>query len=210
MKGIKSRLLGYLAFLISICIKKTLRVKWVAHSLYNSKEPYLFCFWHGKQFLPVLELINHQTLRAVLVSPSKDGEILSTWLKQLNYKVIRGSSRNKNIASLKKMISFLKNGYSLGFGIDGPVGPIYKVKPGMTFMAQRLNIKIIPVGTYFEKKWVFNKAWDKYEIPKPFSKAVIYIGKPIKILPQQNLDEANLFLEQKIQEAEAIAFNACS
>ncbi|MFX5622524.1 DUF374 domain-containing protein, partial [Acinetobacter baumannii] len=88
------------------------------------------------------------------ISPSKDGDLLTVWLKKLGYEVIRGSSRHQNISALAGMIRKLKKGYSLGFGIDGPIGPIYKVKPGMTHMAQKLGIPIVPVGSAFSQKWV--------------------------------------------------------
>ena len=103
------------------------------------------------------------------------------------------------------MIRKLKAGYSLGFGIDGPIGPIYKVKPGMTHMAQKLRIPIIPVGSAFSRSWVFEKAWDKYEIPKPFAKAVFYLGKPFIIEKEVDLAISNGMLEGLIIQAEITA-----
>jgi len=103
------------------------------------------------------------------------------------------------------MMRKLKAGYSLGFGIDGPIGPIYKVKPGMTHMAQKFKIPIIPVGTAFSRSWVAEKAWDKYEIPKPFAKAVFYLGKPFTIEKEADLATSNDMLERLIIQAEITA-----
>nr|AIA16649.1 protein of unknown function (DUF374) [uncultured bacterium] len=202
----KSKLLGLLAYYFSALLHKTLRVKVVASKDYQRDKPYLFAFWHGKQLLPVLQLRNnHKTEGAVLVSSSRDGDLLEVWLKKLGYEVIRGSSRKQNISALTSMIRKLKMGYSIGFGIDGPIGPIYKVKPGMTHMAQKFNIGIIPVGTAFSRKWVIDKAWDKYEIPKPFSDAILYLGQPLYIDKEVDLEIYNRLLEQRIDEAEAEA-----
>ena len=202
---LKSRILGYIAYYITLLLGMTLRVVISKHPAYNSKTQYLFAFWHGKQLLPVFELQNHDTPRAVLVSPSRDGDMLTVWLKNLGYEVVRGSSRKRNISALAGMIRKLKAGYSLGFGIDGPIGPIFKVKPGMTHMAQKLRISIIPVGSAFSRSWVFEKAWDKYEIPKPFAKAVFYLGKPFTIEKEVNLDISNDMLEGLITQAEITA-----
>ncbi len=203
--NIKRRVIGYAAYFLTFLLGKTLRVSTLKHSSYDPKRPYLFAFWHGKQLLPVLQLVHHQTARAVLVSPSRDGDILSTCLEKLGYEVVRGSSRHRNIEALVGMMRKLKTGYSLGFGIDGPIGPIYKVKPGMTHMAQKFKIPIIPVGSAFSRRWVVNKAWDKYEIPKPFSKAVFYLGEPFEVLEGADLDASNAVLEGLIQAAEARA-----
>lgn len=201
----KSRILGHLAYYMTVLLGMTLRVVISKHPEYNPKTQYLFAFWHGKQLLPVFELQNHGTKRAVLVSPSRDGDLLSVWLKNLGYEVIRGSSRKQNISALAGMIRKLKEGYSLGFGIDGPIGPIHKVKPGMTHMAQKFGIAIIPVGSAFSRRWVFEKAWDKYEIPKPFAKAVFYLGKPFYIEKEVDLAISNDMLEGLITEAENLA-----
>jgi len=202
---IKSQLLGNLAYILVSVLAKTLRVTIVKHPDYDPKTPYLFAFWHGKQLLPVLTLTQHQTRRAVLVSPSRDGDLLSICLTRLGYETIRGSSRHRNVESLVGMIRKLKVGCSLGFGIDGPIGPLHQVKPGMTHLAQKLNIPIIPVGSAFQRAWIFHKAWDKYALPKPFSKAILYLGKPLIIQPGADLNLENRALEKNIHQAEAEA-----
>jgi lysophospholipid acyltransferase (LPLAT)-like uncharacterized protein len=204
---LKSQILGRLAYMVTLLLKSTLTICVSRHPDYDLQQQYLFAFWHGKQLLPVWELRRQVagTKRAVLVSPSKDGDLLTVWLKQLGYKVIRGSSRRRNVSALVLMMRQLKDGYSLGFGIDGPIGPIYKVKPGMTHMAQKLNIPIVPVGSAFSQKWLVKKAWDKYEIPKPFSKASFYLGQPYYVKPDADLETSNQELEVLIHEAETKA-----
>lgn len=201
----REQLLGTVLYYVTRTLHSTLRVVVAEHPEYRADEPYLFAAWHGKQFLPVLELTRHRTPRALLVSPSRDGEILATLIQKLGSEVLRGSSRHNNVAALVAMMRKLKEGYSVGYGIDGPIGPIHKVKPGMTHMAQKLGIKIVPVGTAFSRKWVAEKAWDKYEIPKPFAKAALYLGKPISIAKTADLEQCNHELECRLHEAEAEA-----
>ena len=198
----KRKLLGYVAYYLTFFLQLMLKKVVVKDPSYDINKPYLFAFWHGKQLLPVLMLHLHQTNRAVLVSPSRDGDILTSWLEKLGYEIVRGSSRDRNVASLAGMIRKLKQGYSLGFGIDGPIGPIHRVKPGMTHLAQKFNIPIIPIGSAFSRCWVMDKAWDRYEIPKPFSKAVLYLGKPFHIDATADLSDSNRALEKLIAEAE--------
>ena len=196
------RFLGILAYYLTHLLHSTLRVQVKHHPDYDAKKQYLGAFWHGKQFLPVFDMAKHGTKRAVLISSSKDGDILAAWLQKIGYTIIRGSSRHNNLRALAQMIRALKEGYTIGYGIDGPIGPIYKVKPGMTHMAKKLGLEIIPIGSAFSRKWVVNKAWDRYEIPKPFAKAILYIGKPMMIDKVADLDACNRLLEMRIHDAE--------
>jgi lysophospholipid acyltransferase (LPLAT)-like uncharacterized protein len=198
-------LVGYLAYLITRLLAKTIRLKVYSSDKYSNTMPYLFAFWHGKQLLPVMQLVYHKTPNVALVSPSRDGNILSTWLEKLGYTVLRGSSRDNNVRSLVAMVKKLQQGCSLGFGIDGPIGPIYQVKPGMTYLARKTNMAIVPLGSAFAKKWILEKAWDKYQIPKPFTRAVYYIGEPIFVPQDADLEVYNKLLENKLMEAEGKA-----
>jgi len=197
--------LGYCAYFLTLLLGRTLRKIIVTSPGYDPTMQYLFAFWHGKQLLPILELRHHGTKQAVLVSASRDGDLLATWLKNLGYENIRGSSRHQNISALVGMVRKLKEKYSLGFGVDGPVGPIYRVKPGMTHLARKFRIPIIPVGSAFSQKWVVEKAWDKYEVPKPFTRTALYLGEPIVIDETVDLTACNLALEKAIDRAEAMA-----
>ncbi len=194
--------LGFLAYYLNTLLFKTLKVQYVIDPLYDKKKQYLCAFWHGKQWLPVMTLNTHHGKSAVLVSPSRDGDILCTFLEKQGYTVVRGSSRRKNVASLAEMIRKLQEGYSLGLGVDGPVGPIYKAKSGLVQMAKKFDVDILPVGSAFSRKWIFKKAWDRYQMPKPFSKAVICIGKPFRLDKNVSIDDSNLMLEESIHAAE--------
>lgn len=204
----KSALLANLVYGLSYCLKKSLKMHVHCDSHYDSNQPYFFAFWHGKQWLPVVQLVyQHHTKGAVLVSPSRDGDILALWLQKLGYETIRGSSRHGNQQALRGMIRKIKAGYSIGFGIDGPIGPIHQVKPGMTYLAQKFQLPIVPVGSAFAHKWILEKAWDRYQIPKPFSKVVFYLGAPLFVEPGADLNRANQQLEVAIHAAEAEAVN---
>ncbi len=72
--------------------------------------------------------------------------------------------------------------------------------PGITFFSQRKPI--VPTLTSAEKKWVFN-SWDRFMVPKPFSRVVIRFGEPIEIpaeLDGDAFEQKRLFVEQRMQE----------
>lgn len=199
----KYQFIGTILYWIFYVLNKTLRVQIISFPEYQPDKQYLSGFWHGKQLLPGLRLRKlHQNRLAVLVSPSKDGEILSTLLKKIGYEIVRGSSRRDNVKGSLALMEKIKNGCSFGFAIDGPLGPIYKVKPGAVYMSQRFGVDIVPVGSAYSRKWRFEKAWDKFEIPKPFCKAVLYLGEPLHVPKDADLTKINEELERRIHEAE--------
>lgn len=197
------KFLGTIAYWFTKILTATLRIKITVNHKINPKAAYLFAFWHGKQFLPAPSVISlHQSAMCAMVSPSNDGAILAVMLQKIGYEVIRGSSRNSGTRALLSMKQKLEHGTSIGFGIDGPIGPIYKVKPGIAFLAQKCNIQIIPMGSAYSRYWVFNKAWDKFVLPKPFSKAVLVIGEPFSIAADLDIAEACLEVEQRLNAIE--------
>ena len=98
------------------------------------------------------------------------------------------------------MANEAKNGHDLAITPDGPKGPAFQVQPGTAYIAQRSEIPIIPITNSAEKVWTL-KSWDRFIIPKPFSKAVIIIGKPIYVsvdLTPEEIDLKNLELQENL------------
>jgi len=141
-------------------LNTTIKVKIIKNDSYNINSQYLFASWHGKKFLAMQQLLIHNTPKCVLVSPSRDGSAITNWLQKVGYTVERGSSRDQGIYGLLRMIKRLKEGFSLCFVVDGPMGPIYKVKPGITYISQKYQFPIIPLGAAFSSKWILSNSWD--------------------------------------------------
>jgi lysophospholipid acyltransferase (LPLAT)-like uncharacterized protein len=76
------------------------------------------------------------------------------------------------------------------------------VKPGLLGIAQVSGMAIIPTITSSQRKWTF-RSWDRFLVPKPFSKVIIRFGEPISIPPDLDDDEfekKRLFIGQKMKE----------
>lgn len=206
MKIIKHSHIGAIAHYLAQLIVKTLRVKWHLHPNIDPKKSYAYGFWHGKQFAPIMLMPNFgESEIACLVSASRDGEILSAWLKRLGYHIVRGSSSKKAIASVVKLLAAAKQGYSVGIAADGPRGPRLQAKAGLAFLAYKAGMEVIPFGVSYSKKIQFNKAWDKYQFPLPFAKVIFYLGEPIKINDLEDVEQVSVLITNALNEAEANA-----
>jgi lysophospholipid acyltransferase (LPLAT)-like uncharacterized protein len=199
----KYKIFGLLIYYIMKLFSKTYRVEKISSDgVMNENAVYIS--WHNK-IVPITVILDKLEKKAALASASKDGELISVPLEKFGYKVVRGSSGRDGVKGLLKMVRYLKDGYVVGTPVDGPKGPVYKMKPGMLYLAQKSGKPIIPIGAASQSKWVFSKTWDKMELPRPFSKIVCILGSPIYITPEDDLKEIATDVEQILLNLDARA-----
>lgn len=207
MSVITPTFIGKFAHCATQLLLKSLRVQVCMHPSVDPTRQYVYGFWHGKQFAPIMFLPKWGPAKHVgLVSASRDGDMLTAWLHKLGYHVVRGSSSRKAISSMVKLIAAAKEGYSMGIAADGPRGPEFVAKAGMSFLANKANLQLVPIGVAYSKPWKF-KSWDKYELPLPFTRAVLYFDEPITVSDISDIAKVNIDMAKKIDAAEAIALD---
>ncbi len=70
--------------------------------------------------------------------------------------------------------------------VDGPKGPLHKVKPGVFELSRLAKAKIVPTGAATSRAILFHKSWNKAELPKPFAKIVVWFGEPFDIVAKED------------------------
>jgi lysophospholipid acyltransferase (LPLAT)-like uncharacterized protein len=180
-------------------LTKTLKIE-IENEKSLQSGSYVLMFWHGKM-LAGWWLGRNKNFYAV-VSQSKDGEILSRLLKRWNFKLIRGSSSKDSKEVMREMVEVLQKGYSLAITPDGPRGPREEMKIGGLIAAVRAQKPIVLCGIVYEKKKIFN-SWDKFELPKFFSKVKIRLSEP-KLFPtgltKEEYEKIRKELEKNLRE----------
>ena len=143
-----------------------------------------FAHWHGDE----LALIPHfgKWGTTLLVSHSKDGEIMAKGAKWLGYKITRGSSTRGAVGGLIALIRAVRSGNSTTLAVDGPAGPRGICKPGIVRLAQKTGIPIFPVGVATTWKYVFDKSWNKVYLPLPGFRQVIIFDDPLFFRPDSS------------------------
>ena len=200
----KYRFLGLLLYYFLRIIASTLKIEVVNEGKVDMRKTYIYGFWHSKLFITPIFFRNVEK-KVALSSPTKDGELISVPLEKMGYLLVRGSSDKNQISSTITLLKYLKKGYSMGTPLDGPKGPREKTKKGLLYLSQKTAIPLIPVGIAYSKKWILEKTWDKFQIPKPFSIVRVILGEPIEIKEENNLDEFTEIVENKVQELNNIA-----
>ncbi|RJR26172.1 MAG: DUF374 domain-containing protein [Desulfobacteraceae bacterium] len=133
----------------------------------------------------------------MMVSKSRDGEYAARLAENLGFKCVRGSSTLGGIEALREMIRLTKAGHLSGMLADGPQGPARVAKIGALAIARASGVPIIGVVWGANRCWVLN-SWDRYLIPKPFSKIAVYYSPPIWV-PQRTKGSDLEIYRQKLE-----------
>lgn len=193
-----ARITWVIVLLWSKTIKFRMLNKEVQEQLIAKGENCIYAFWHGSLF--TLLQAHHDSRLLIPVSESKDGEFVAQVISNFGFEVARGSSKRKGHKALLSLISRMrKEKKNVGITVDGPRGPLHKVKKGALFLAGVSKAAIVPVATGAKRSWVLNKSWDKIALPLPFTEGLVILGDPIYI---NSTSEEDLALGQKKLETE--------
>jgi lysophospholipid acyltransferase (LPLAT)-like uncharacterized protein len=183
------RLAGWLIFILIQAVSVTLRYRWNDHSGHfdgESPGPVIYCVWHNRLVLSMTAYYGYVKQRnptpgmAAMVSASKDGGFLSVILECFRVQPVRGSSSRRGPQALLELTTWAERGYDLAITPDGPRGPRYRVQEGVMSLAQVTGLPIIPFSYHLNWKIRVN-SWDRFQVPLPFSRCEMNIGRPIRV-----------------------------
>jgi hypothetical protein len=110
-----------------------------------------------------------------------DGQWTRRVIERLGFGTAQGSSSRGAIEGLTVMAQRLDEGKHVAFTIDGPRGPRYVAKPGPVILARRTGKPISVFHVGLKRAHTFKKSWDLFQIPYPFSRAVMFVAPPIYV-----------------------------
>ena len=153
--------------------------------------------WHGELFFaPQAYRKIHKTQPAsAIVSSHFDGSLIAATLNLLKIKPLRGSSRKNASKVLLQAFRKIKSGDEVLITPDGPKGPRYTMSDGAVGIALKSKLPIFMINFKAEKYWRL-RSWDRFVIPKPFTKVDFYIQSVS--LEGMDFDEAKETLSSKM------------
>lgn len=206
LDNLRWRLIGISGKLLLWIWAKSSRMKVVGEKEYRKLrqqgKPVIFLVWHGRLFL-VPYFFRKRGVSA-LISPSRDGEILSRIADGWG-RIIRGSGSHVVKDAWNEMKKDLQDGGELIIVPDGPRGPNRKMKIGAFKLAQETGAVLVPF-TFSSSRKKFLKSWDQFLFFYPFSKIVAMYGPASSVDP--GLDEKDLERERQKMERFMIEFDA--
>jgi len=147
----------------------------------------IYVFWHNRIFLTTYWWRKRRIV--VMTSQSFDGEYIARFIQRFGYGAVRGSSTRGGVGAIVEMARLMRSGCTTAFTIDGPKGPRYVAKMGAVLLAKKSGHPIMPVTMALDRYWTL-PSWDSFQIPKPFTRARVYVAAPIYV--PADADEATL------------------
>ena len=117
----------------------------------------------------------------VMNTTNFDGQWTRRVIERLGYGTAQGSSSRGGLRGLAVMAKRIEEGRDVAFTIDGPRGPRYVAKPGPVMLARRTGHPIFLFHIGVEHGRTFDKSWDLFQIPRPFSRAVMVVAPPLYV-----------------------------
>lgn len=205
---VKKIILPFLGGLVLSALGGTLRLKADRRTPHEELEKkfgrVIYAFWHGRLLL--LIYLYRDLDIGVMISDSKDGELVARITNYFGFLTPRGSSTRGGARGLIELKKEIENGHSAAFAVDGPQGPRYKVKEGIIFLASRLGYPIIPLTTSAAPALSVN-SWDRFMVPLPFSRGAVLTGNPVFVAKGDDFQKKTTELENEMNRITELADN---
>jgi lysophospholipid acyltransferase (LPLAT)-like uncharacterized protein len=184
---------------ISYAIFRTCRIEFVdkrhEDAIRAAGGQLIFAGWHeGMMMLPYHFRDRRDGL--VMVSASRDGDIIASTIERFGLQAVRGSSGRGGGEALDAMIDGLRaRPVSAGIIVDGPKGPPLVAKTGTIVLARSTGLPIVP-GTWWAKPLRRVGSWDRTIVPLPFSRIVFAFGPPLVVAPDATDEEVEVHRQE--------------
>ena len=125
----------------------------------------------------------------VMISRSRDGNIVHYTTRALGLRTIRGSSRKMGSDKAKgggraagEALEAVRAGGCVVITPDGPRGPRQRLQMGALRLARASGAPVVPCSFAVSKRKTF-RSWDRTVLPGWFGRGVILWGEPLRVPP---------------------------
>lgn len=165
--------------LMSTCTTRVLGRE-VKEKYIDGTAGFIGVIWH-KDFLCALDFFRRRPRKVVvMVSRSKDGELVARVLHRMGYRTVRGSSSRGGREALAELTDLVRSGWGSAIIADGPRGPARQAKIGCVLAGRNSGAPVLPWGCHAEPN-ITARNWDRTMIPKPFARITVSFGAPIHV-----------------------------
>ncbi len=148
----------------------------------------------------------------VMVSASRDGDLIAHTMALFGLRAARGSTRHGGREALEAMSAEVnRHRCSAGVIVDGPLGPAGVAKAGALLLARATGLPVVP-GNWWATRCIEFGSWDRTIVPLPFSRMVFAFEEPILVpgdADEAEIDRLRDLLTERLLRARAAARAAC-
>jgi hypothetical protein len=155
--------------------------------VWASRSGAVGCLWHGRLIMSVAVWPKSAQATTVLISRSREGDMIARFAAWFGASAVRGSSHNAKkakqkggVSAFREMLRQVQDGRLMCITPDGPRGPRMRAGSGAIKLARVSRAPCLPLAWSMSNARVMN-SWDKAMIPLPFGKGAIVYGEPILV-----------------------------
>lgn len=207
LRAVPALLPAALRGLLATCSLRVLNRR-VREEYVDAGRPFVGVVWH-KDFLVVLDYFRRRGL-AVMVSRSRDGELVARALRRLGYATVRGSSSAGGREALAALKAHVLGGRGSAIVADGPRGPARRAKMGCVVAARDTGAPIL-TAVCAASPCLRLRNWDRTEIPLPGARIVLAFGEPMFVPKEASPAECERLrdlVDRRMAELEASCLRA--
>ncbi len=162
-------------------------------------EQHVCVCWHGELFMSpqAYRKIHKKHKASAIISSHFDGSLIASTLNLFGIRSLRGSSSKGAKQVLLQAFKSIKSGEEVLITPDGPRGPRHHMSDGAIGIALKSKLPVFVMNYKADNYWQL-KSWDKFVIPKPFTKVDFYLQSIS--LDGMELNEAKEYLLNKMLE----------
>lgn len=171
--------------LIYLCSRKEIDVDPEVENMWTRGEHVILSLWHDQLLL----MAKAYTQKAqILISASRDGELIARAMAFMGQKAVRGSSSRGGSSAFKQLLRLAREPYDLVITPDGPRGPRHEIKEGVVHLARLSKRAVVPMTMACSRGHRF-ASWDRFLLPYPFGRLVFVYGKPLYFSKDESAED---------------------
>lgn len=190
-----------------------------AEAIWAQERGVVGCIWHARILMTIAVWPKRAQPPAILISRSKDGNVVARAADHHDVGVVRGSSLNQrkrtkqkgSVGAFREMTRHVEGGGCMAVTPDGPRGPRMRAGAGAVKLARTAKVAVFPCAWSTSRAIVFN-SWDRFMLPLPFARGMIVYEEPIEIAEDADdeaIEHARALLEERLNTATYEADMAC-
>lgn len=159
----------------------------IVKPIQDSGQGFIACSWHSRFMMTPAGWSKMPQTPYVLISKSRDGNLVAFTSKFLKLGVIRGSRKAKykdknkrGAGAMREMVSVINNGDCIFMTPDGPKGPRMRMGEGALRLSKLTGAPLIAYALSTSKNKLF-QSWDRFMLPLPFGRGKIIYAGPISV-----------------------------
>ena len=145
---------------------------------FNQNEG-VFYFWHQNIIAATFFFFKMKGVGHCIVSPSKDGKLMGFIAQKFGFKVVHGSAYKQSVQLIRQTLDILDANKRLAIVGDGSRGPAFQLQRGTIYLSAKSKVPLVFMEIKTEWAFTFNKSWDKFQVPLPFSKIFVKVHAPV-------------------------------